>query len=58
MDERLRRHNYEEERINVPSNRDHQGCYRMHIPLEQLLEERAFNDSLRTMIEESGRKTV
>ena len=58
MDERLRRHNYEEERINVPSNRDHQWCYRMHIPLEQLLEERAFNDSLRTMIEESGRKTV
>jgi hypothetical protein len=27
----------------------------MHIPLEQLLQERAFNDTLRTMIADSGR---
>ena len=55
MDERLRRANAEDERINVPSNRDHQWCYRMHIPLEQLMQERAFNDALRTMIADSGR---
>lgn len=55
MDERLRRSNPDDERINVPSNRDHQWCYRMHIPLEQLLEERAFNDTLRTMISDAGR---
>ena len=55
MDERLRRANAEDERINVPSNRDHQWCYRMHIPLEQMMEERAFNDTLRTMIADSGR---
>ena len=34
MDERLRRDNPDDERINVPSNRDHQWSYRMHIPIE------------------------
>lgn len=55
MDERLRRASHEEERINIPSDRDHQWCYRMHIPLEQMMQERAFNDALRTMIADSGR---
>ena len=56
MDERLRRDDPDSERINVPSNRDHQWCYRMHIPLEQLMEERAFNETVRRMIEDSDRK--
>lgn len=55
MDERLRHPNYDEERINVPSNRNHVWNYRMHIPLERLLEERAFNGTLRSMIVGSGR---
>lgn len=55
MDERLRRDNPDDERVNVPSNRDHMWNYRMHIPLEQLMEERAFNDALRTMIADAGR---
>ncbi|MBR5476070.1 MAG: 4-alpha-glucanotransferase [Bacteroidaceae bacterium] len=55
MDERLRRGDHNEERINVPSNRDHVWNYRMHIPLEQLLKERGFNDTLRSMIAGSGR---
>lgn len=55
MDERLRHPNPDGERINVPSNRDHVWNYRMHIPLEQLMEERAFNDALRRMVAESGR---
>lgn len=55
MDERLRRDNPEDERINVPSNRDHQWCYRMHISLEQLMEERSFNEAVLRMVEESGR---
>ena len=55
MDERLRRANPDDERINVPSNRDHQWCYRMHITIEQLMEERAFNDAVRRMVEDSGR---
>ena len=55
MDERLRRESHDEERINVPSNRDHMWNYRMHIPLEQMMEERAFNEALRTMIADAGR---
>lgn len=55
MDERLRRDNPDDERINIPSNRDHMWNYRMHITLEQLMEERALNEALRTMISDSGR---
>ena len=55
MDERLRFPSPDGERINVPSNRDHVWNYRMHIPLEQMLEERTFNDEVRRMIAESGR---
>jgi 4-alpha-glucanotransferase len=55
MDERLRRDNPDDERINVPSNRAHQWNYRMHISLEQLMEERAFNDAVHCMIADAGR---
>ena len=55
MDERLRRDNPDDERINVPSNRDHQWSYRMHIPIEQLMQERAFNETLHRMITDAGR---
>lgn len=55
MDERLRHDNPDEERINIPANRYHVWNYRMHISVEQLLAERGFNDTLRSMIEECGR---
>ena len=55
MDERLRRENYDDERINVPANRHHVWCYRMHISIEQMMREVAFNDVLRGMIASSGR---
>lgn len=55
MDERLRLDDPEAERINVPSNRDHLWNYRMHLSIEDLMEERAFNDALRAMILHSGR---
>lgn len=55
MDERLRRCNPDDERINVPSNRYHVWNYRMHISVDQMMQERCFNDSLRAMIKESGR---
>ena len=56
MDERLRHPNPDEERVNVPSNRNHVWNYRMHITLEQMMKERGFNDALRSMIAESGRE--
>lgn len=55
MDERLRHRDPDGERINVPSNRNHVWNYRMHIPVERLMEERTFNDEVHRMITESGR---
>lgn len=55
MDEHLRFPDPDGERINVPSNRNHLWNYRMHITIEKLMGERAFNDEVRRMITESGR---
>ena len=43
------------ERINVPSNPRNFWSYRMHITLEQLLKEDAFNKKIKNMIISSGR---
>ncbi|MGV8962603.1 MAG: 4-alpha-glucanotransferase [Candidatus Saccharimonadaceae bacterium] len=49
IDGALRRSNPHEERINVPSNSQHYWRYRMHITLEQLLNENEFNERVRKM---------
>jgi 4-alpha-glucanotransferase len=55
LDERLRRSNPDEERINVPANPKNYWRYRMHLTLESLLREQAFTDGLRNSIRQSGR---
>lgn len=55
IDGRLRRENPQEERINIPASSRHYWRYRMHITIEQLLEEGVFNTRLRELIESSGR---
>ena len=55
MSESLRRENVDDERINIPANSEHYWRYRMHIPLEQLLKERDFNEELREAVKGSGR---
>ncbi len=55
MDERLRRDNPDDERVNVPSNRNHVWNYRMHISVEQMMQERGFNEALHAMIAECDR---
>lgn len=55
MDEELRRENPKMERINRPENARHYWNYRMHIPLENLLKEKAFNERIKEYIEEGGR---
>ena len=57
MDENIRREDPQEERINIPSNPHHHWKYRMHISLERLLKETAFNGKIRKYIMESGRLT-
>lgn len=51
----LRLDNPDDERINIPSQADHYWHYRMHISLEDLLKEDAFNEELYKYVEESGR---
>lgn len=55
LDAGLRHEHPFAERINVPSNPRNFWCYRMHITLEQLLEEDRFNDKIKEMILKSGR---
>jgi 4-alpha-glucanotransferase len=55
MDEQLRYPDADYERINVPANPFNNWHYRMHISLEQLMEQTALNDKIRTLIKRSGR---
>lgn len=51
----LRRENPEEERINTPENPNNYWGYRMHIPLESILEKRNYIDEVKEMIISSNR---
>ena len=55
MSETLRRENPLEERINNPANPKHYWQYRMHITLEDILNEKEFNEELKGYVEHSGR---
>jgi 4-alpha-glucanotransferase len=55
MSETIRRQNPNEERINIPADPKHYWRYRMHILLEDLLNETAFNDELKGYVQHSGR---
>ena len=56
IDERLRLPDADAERINVPSEPHHYWRYRMHLTIEQLMEAKDYNDNLKEMIAQSGRK--
>jgi len=55
IDERLRSSNPHDDRINVPANPRHYWRYRMHIPLEDLINEKTFTAEINTYIRQSGR---
>lgn len=55
IDERLRRDNPHDERINIPANPRHYWRYRMHLPLEELLRQKTFTEEMNTYIRQSGR---
>jgi 4-alpha-glucanotransferase len=44
------------ERINIPANPKHYWRWRMHVSLEDLIADTAFNDKISAMIAQSGRK--
>ncbi|MEO6327877.1 MAG: 4-alpha-glucanotransferase [Ginsengibacter sp.] len=55
MSGKLRREKPQQERINVPSQSNYYWQYRMHINLEDLIKEKAFNEDLKKYVTESGR---
>jgi 4-alpha-glucanotransferase len=55
IDGKLRRKDPEEERINIPANPRYYWKYRMHLTLEQLLEEKELNDNILRMNKSAGR---
>lgn len=55
MDEKLRRDDPEEERINIPAITGHYWKYRMHFTLEELIREKHFNETLEQAVTASGR---
>ncbi|MBS1760727.1 MAG: 4-alpha-glucanotransferase [Bacteroidetes bacterium] len=55
MSELLRRENAAEERINDPSNSKQYWNFRMHLPLEDLIAQKKFNDELKGYILNAGR---
>lgn len=55
MDEQLRYPNPDFERINVPANPYNNWHYRMHLTIEQLMGQQAFNDKIKLLIKRSGR---
>ena len=58
MDESLRRVFPAEERINVPAISQHYWKYRLHLPLEQLMEEKQFNSMIKEMVSNAGRNSA
>ncbi len=55
IDESLHAKYPEEERINIPANPKHYWRYRMQITVEELMQQSAFNEKIKEMIESSGR---
>lgn len=58
LSEKLRTPDARRERINNPANPHHYWRYRMHISLENLLEEHDFNKEIEELVSESNRDTA
>ena len=55
INEKIRRPNPNDERINVPAIAKYYWRYRMHLSLEELIKEKDFNEELKEYISQSGR---
>ncbi len=56
IDEKLRLPDQNAERINIPANPRHYWRYRMHLTIEELMQADNFNEEIKTLIKQSGRK--
>ncbi|MBL7730782.1 MAG: 4-alpha-glucanotransferase [Chitinophagaceae bacterium] len=55
MSDTLRREKPQEERINDPANPNNYWQYRMHLPLEELIKQKEFNEELKGYVLNCGR---
>lgn len=55
ISDKVRRENPHDERINVPSNSKYSWRFRLHINMEDLIENEEFNSELKNYISQSGR---
>jgi 4-alpha-glucanotransferase len=55
MDEKVRKADVDSERINIPAIANHYWRYRMHLTVEELLQQEGVNGLIRDMIVASGR---
>jgi 4-alpha-glucanotransferase len=55
IDADIRKENPNEERINIPADAKHYWSYRMHLTLENLLQQSDYNDELNKLIITNGR---
>lgn len=56
FDDKLKRTDPEEERINIPAVAQHYWRYRMHLTLEELLDAKEYNEHVKTLVKSSGRE--
>ncbi len=57
LDGNFRREDWQNERVNDPSNPENHWAYRVHVPLEELVSERAsgLNEVVKSLLKESNR---
>lgn len=55
IDDAVRNPDVDGERINVPANPKHYWRYRIHLPLEELIENKQLNDKIIRLIDSCGR---
>jgi 4-alpha-glucanotransferase len=55
MDENLRLKDADAERINVPAIPQYYWRYRMHVNIEDLIEDKSFTQNIKDLVQESGR---
>ena len=57
-DGNIRRKDAREERINVPSNPNHYWRYRLHLSLEEMMQQDEFNGMVYNLVKDSGRMSA
>jgi len=55
VDEQLRLADANAERINIPANPKHYWRYRMHVSIEELMENDSFRENITELVTRSGR---